>query len=530
MVVGAGAAEGAIDASNMMKPALSRGEMQVLGATTEDEYRKYIEKDAALERRFQPILIEEPDVETAIEMLHALRPMYEGHHKMKVTDKALDAAVRLSQRYVTERLLPDKAVDLIDEAASKLRIDAQSMPGELKEMESQIRQLENEEEACAQRGDYQRAAEIRAERLRLEEQYSSEKALLGTDAGREMVVDADDIGSLVAIWTGIPVDRLLESEAEKLLHMEDRLHERVVGQEKAIKAVADAVRRARAGLSDPRRPIGSFIFLGPTGVGKTELARALAQYLFDDEQNMVRIDMSEYQEKHAIARLIGAPPGYVGHEEGGQLTEAVRRRPFRVVLFDEVEKAHPDAFNVLLQILEDGRLTDGQGRSVDFRNTLIIMTSNLGTSETTRQPVGFLREAADGASVRVRSSIEDALKSTFRPEFLNRIDEIIIFEALTADQIARIVDLVLMEVEARLAERRVSVSLTAAAKEWLAKEGYDPVYGARPLRRAVQRYVENPLSTRILAGDFSEGDHVAVDADEEGLTFSNAEAPVAVAT
>jgi ATP-dependent Clp protease ATP-binding subunit ClpC len=343
-----------------------------------------------------------------------------------------------------------------------------------------------------------------------------------------MVVEAEDIGSLVATWTGIPVDRLLENEADKLLHMEERLHERVIGQGTAIASVADAVRRARAGLSDPNRPIGSFIFLGPTGVGKTELARALAQYLFDDEQNMVRIDMSEYMEKHAVSRLVGAPPGYVGYEEGGQLTEAVRRRPFRVVLFDEVEKAHPDVMNVLLQILEDGRLTDGQGKTVDFRNTIIIMTSNLGTSDGSREPLGFMRQAADDSSVRMRSSVEDALKTTFRPEFLNRIDEIIVFEALTTEQIRGIVDLMVEEVRDRIRERQVSITLTDAAGEWLAKEGFDPVYGARPIRRAVQRYVENPLSKRILAGEISEGDEILVDAGEDGLTFEKVAEPVAV--
>jgi ATP-dependent Clp protease ATP-binding subunit ClpC len=527
-VVGAGAAEGAIDASNMMKPALARGDLQVLGATTENEYRKYIEKDAALERRFQPIQVEEPDVETAIEMLHALRPRYEAHHKIKVSDGALDAAVRLSQRYITERLLPDKAVDLIDEAAAKIRIDSQSMLSGLKELENQIRQLENEEEACAQRGDYERAAELRAERARLQERYDVDRSVAALEADFDTIVEAEDIGSLVATWTGIPVDRLLESEADKLLHMEERLHERVVGQGTAIASVADAVRRARAGLSDPNRPIGSFIFLGPTGVGKTELARALAQYLFDDEQNMVRIDMSEYQEKHAVSRLVGAPPGYVGYEEGGQLTEAVRRRPFRVVLFDEVEKAHPDAFNMLLQILEDGRLTDGQGKTVDFRNTLIIMTSNLGTSEGSKEPLGFLRQAADDSSVRMRSSVEDALKSTFRPEFLNRIDEIIIFEALTAEQIHGIVDLMIEEVRNRVAERQVSITLTEAAREWLANEGFDPVYGARPLRRAIQRFVKTPLSKRILARELSEGDEVLIDASEDGLTFEKIGEVVAV--
>ena len=529
-VVGAGAAEGAIDASNMMKPALARGELHCIGATTEAEYSNYIEKDAALERRFQPILVEEPDVETAIEMLRALRPRYEAHHKVNVTDAGLEAAARLSKRYITERLLPDKAVDLIDEAASKIRIDAQSMPDELKEMEKQLQQKENEEEAASQRGDFKQAAEIRTERSRLQKQYDGERAAFAKEHDLEMVVDDDDIGSLIAAWTGIPVDRLLESEADRLLHMEDRLHERVVGQESAIKAVSDAVRRARAGLSDPNRPIGSFIFLGPTGVGKTELARALAEYLFDDEQNMVRVDVSEYMEQHTVSRLIGAPPGYVGFDEGGQLTEAVRRRPFRVILFDEVEKAHPDVFGILLQILEDGRLTDGHGRTVDFRNTLVVMTSNLGTGEDGREQLGFLRGAADQDSVRLRSSIEDALKRTFRPEFLNRIDEIIIFESLTPEQIHDIVGLMVGEVEERLAEHEISISLTPAAKDWLAREGYDKVYGARPLRRAVLRYVETPLSKRVLAKEFVAGDVIGVDAGDDGLTFEKAEPAVVAAS
>ena len=528
-VVGAGAAEGAIDASNMMKPALARGELQAVGATTEPEYRKYIEKDAALERRFQPILVEEPDVATAVEMLRALRPRYEAHHKISVTDAALEAAAALSQRYITDRLLPDKAVDLIDEAASKIRIDAQSMPGGLKDKEARIRQLEDEEEAASQKDNYQGVAELKSERLGLEEEYKREKAKASSETSTDMVVTAEDIGALIASWTGVPVDRLLEGEAQKLLHMEERLHERLIGQEAAVKAVSEAVRRARAGLSDPKRPIGSFIFLGPTGVGKTELARALAEYLFDDEQNMIRIDMSEYMERHTVSRLVGAPPGYVGYDEAGQLTEAVRRRPFRVVLFDEIEKAHPDVFNVLLQILEDGRLTDGHGRTVDFRNTLIIMTSNLGTTESDRQPVGFLQDAASrDQSARLRSSIEEALKRTFRPEFLNRIDEIIIFDALTEAQIQQIVDLMVREVEERLATHDVTISLTAGASEWLAHEGYDPVYGARPLRRTVQRFVENPLSTKILAGECSEGDRILVDADESGLTFDKQAAVVTV--
>ena len=525
-VVGAGAAEGAIDASNLMKPALSRGELQCLGATTEDEYRRYIEKDAALERRFQPILVEEPDTEIAVDMLKALRPKYEAHHNVKILDDALESAVRLSQRYISDRLLPDKAVDLIDEAASKLRMDAQALPSEeIREQEAELDRLESEERSASQRADYEQAAELRSERLRMQFEYEQACADSTGNAG-ETEVTSESIGSLIATWTGIPVDRLLESEAEKLLHMEERLHDRVIGQEAAIVAVSDAVRRARASLKDPKRPIGSFIFLGPTGVGKTELARSLADYLFDDESNMVRIDMSEYQEKHTVSRLIGAPPGYVGFEEGGQLTEAVRRRPFRVVLFDEIEKAHPDVFNALLQILEDGRLTDGHGRTVDFRNTLIIMTSNLGTGLENKGPVGFLRDVDVEESKRLRASVDDALKRAFRPEFLNRIDEIIVFDALSKDQIHEIVDLMIVEVEERLEEHRVTIELTGAAKDWLADEGYDSQYGARPLRRAIQRHIENPLSKLILAQEFSEGSHIIADAGDDGLMFNKTESPL----
>ena len=525
-VVGAGAAEGAIDASNLMKPALSRGELQCLGATTEDEYRRYIEKDAALERRFQPILVEEPDTEIAVDMLKALRPKYEAHHNVKILDDALESAVRLSQRYISGRLLPDKAVDLIDEAASKLRMDAQALPSEeIREQEAELDRLESEERSASQRADYEQAAELRSERLRMQFEYEQACADSTGNAG-ETEVTSESIGSLIATWTGIPVDRLLESEAEKLLHMEERLHDRVIGQEAAIVAVSDAVRRARASLKDPKRPIGSFIFLGPTGVGKTELARSLADYLFDDESNMVRIDMSEYQEKHTVSRLIGAPPGYVGFEEGGQLTEAVRRRPFRVVLFDEIEKAHPDVFNALLQILEDGRLTDGHGRTVDFRNTLIIMTSNLGTGLENKEPVGFLRDVDGEESKRLRASVDDALKRAFRPEFLNRIDEIIVFDALSKDQIHEIVDLMIVEVGERLEEHGVTIELTGAAKDWLADEGYDSQYGARPLRRAIQRHIENPLSKLILAQEFSEGSHIIADAGDDGLMFNKTESPL----
>ena len=526
-VVGAGAAEGSIDAGNMMKPALARGEIQVLGATTEREYRRYIEKDAALERRFQPVLVEEPDVETAVEMLQALRPRYETHHKVRVTDGALEAAVRLGRRYVTDRLLPDKAVDLIDEAASKLRIDGQVMPDALKDLERRIREAGDQEEAHASRDEYERAAELRAERLRLIEEYEAAAQSDAVEADGAVVVDAEHVAGLISLWTGIPVHRLLEDEAEKLIHMEERLHERIIGQEQAVKAVSDAVRRARAGIGDPRRPLGSFIFLGPTGVGKTELAKALARYLFDDEQNMIVVDMSEYQERHAVSRLVGAPPGYVGFEEGGQLTEAVRRRPFRVVLFDEIEKAHPDVFNALLQVLDDGRLTDGQGRTVDFTNTIIIMTSNVGTGMTPRGTVGFTMGGDESAAGR--TSIESALKQTFRPEFLNRIDEVVVFDALTREQVHSVVDLTIAEVEERLKERSIGITLMTAAKDWLAEKGYDPVYGARPMRRAVQRYIENPLSTRILSGELVEGDTVEVDEGRDGLVFTKAGEPALAA-
>ena len=527
-VVGAGAAEGAIDASNLLKPALQRGELQCIGATTADEYRKYIEKDSALERRFQQIYLEEPTVEETMAILRALRPRYEAHHRVKIEDSALVAAARLGQRYVTERHLPDKAVDLIDEAASKLRIDAESPPGNIKDMERRIQDLNNEEEASAQRSDYETAAQHKSERLRLEQEYSHDKESWLRDKKIDMIVDDEDIAQLISKWTGIPVSRLLEGEAEMLLHMEESLHERVVGQDEAVVSVSEAIRRARSGLSDPKRPIGSFIFLGPTGVGKTELARALSEFLFDDEANMVRIDMSEYMESHTVSRLIGAPPGYVGFDEGGQLTEAVRRHPFRVILFDEIEKAHQDVFNILLQILDDGRLTDGHGRTVDFRNTVVIMTSNLGTSELGRQPFGFRR---DGGRVvdeqRLRDSVQDALKRTFRPEFLNRIDEIIIFNSLTQEQIEQIVGLMAAEVQKRLADRDITFELTPEVRQWFAKEGFDPTFGARPLRRAIQRHLENPLSKGILTGEFQPGDHVLVDSGPQGPTFSKA--PVATA-
>jgi len=522
-VVGAGAAEGAIDASNMMKPSLARGELQVIGATTPDEYRKHIEKDPALERRFHPIWVDEPNEETAIEMLRALKPRYEAHHKVRIDDSALEAAVRLSKRYITDRYLPDKAVDLIDEAAARLRLQMAEMPPQLKQMEQEIQELKLQEESAVERADYDTASRVRARRLQREQEFEQKRAEWMREKKIDPVVDAEDIAELVSRWTGIPVARLMETEAQKLLHMEERLHQRIVNQEEAVRAVAEAIRRAYAGLKDPRRPIASFIFLGPTGVGKTELARALAEFLFDDEDALIRLDMSEYMERHTVSRLIGAPPGYVGYEEGGQLSEAVRRRPFRVILFDEIEKAHPEVWNVLLQVLEDGRLTDGQGRTVDFRNTVLIMTSNLGTERFHQQAgLGFLTPLdREAQKERLRREVEEALRRTFRPEFLNRIDEVILFEPLTEEHIKQIVDLMVRRVQERLQERRIRLRLTEEAREWLAREGYDPVYGARPLRRAIQRHLENPLASKILAGEVKDGQELEVDRAPEGqgLTF-----------
>jgi ATP-dependent Clp protease ATP-binding subunit ClpC len=530
-VVGAGGAEGAIDASTMMKPALARGELQVVGACTADDYRRYIEKDAALERRFAPVYVEEPSVEETIEMLRALKPRYEGHHKVQIGDEALVAAARLSDRYLTERHLPDKAIDLIDEAASKHVIDNQSMTPELRQMKRRLDELAMETEAAAQRQDYEAAARIKAEVERIKAEYEAKKAQWEKEHPVSNVVTEQDIAGLVGAMTGIPVSRLMEGEADKLLHMEEALHMRVIGQDQAIGVVSDAIRRARAGLKDPKRPIGSFIFLGPTGVGKTELAKTLADYLFDDEEAMIRIDMSEYAERHTISRLIGAPPGYVGYEEGGSLTEAVRRRPYRVVLFDETEKAHPEVLNILLQIMDDGRLTDGHGRTVDFRNTVIIMTSNLGTSSEAKGAFGFVpqRAASNREREELRERAERALREFFRPEFLNRVDEVIIFEPLTEEELEQIVDLMVNEVRNRLSDRGVELELTEAAKAKLVKEGYDPVFGARPLRRVVTREVENPLSKRILAGEFREDDTVVMDATDDGYTFSRREAVAAAA-
>ena len=525
-VVGAGAAEGSIDASNMLKPALAHGELQCVGATTLDEYHKFVEKDRALERRLQPVFIGEPSIEATIEMLRGLRPRYEAHHKIKVSDEALVAAARLSQRYISDRYLPDKAIDLIDEAASKLRIDTESAPPEVKSLEQRLKQLTNEEEAASQRQDYERTAQLKSERLRLEAEYNQAKDNWLKQEKIDSTVDEEDIAELISKWTGIPMSQMLEGEAEKLLHMEERIHERLVNQEEAVYVICEAIRRSRAGLKDPRRPIGSFMFLGPTGVGKTELARTLAHFLFDDENAMVRLDMSEYQEKHTVSRLIGAPPGYIGYEEGGQLTEAVRRRPYRVILLDEIEKAHPEVFNSLLQVLDDGRLTDGHGRTVDFKNTVVIMTSNVGVELIKREAsLGFATKR-DVAKAR-KQSYEDMkgkvmaeVKKTFRPEFLNRLDDIIVFHELTEEQLRSVVDLMVKNLQERLAERKLGVELTEGAKSWLAKKGYDPLYGARPLRRAIERYVENPLSTRVLRGEFREGDTIKVDLRGDALTFT----------
>ena len=526
-MVGAGGSEGGVDASNMLKPALSRGEMQCIGATTLDEYRKYIEKDSALERRFQPIYLEEPTVDETVEILKILRPRYEAHHKVDISDAALVAAARLSDRYITGRQLPDKAVDFIDEAASKLRIDAQILPAPLKEREERIRYLNDQEMAAAERSDYERAAEFRTERLRLQQEYDAKRQEQQDGRQTDGVVDELLIAQLVSDWTGIPTGRLLEGEGERMVHMEADLHQRIIGQDEAVVAVSEAIRRSRSGLSDPRRPIGSFIFLGPTGVGKTELAKALAEFLFDDEANMVRIDMSEYMERHTVSRLVGAPPGYVGYDEGGQLTEAVRRRPYRVLLFDEIEKAHPDVFNILLQILEDGRLTDGQGRTVDFRNTVIIMTSNLGTEALRRQPFGFRPDSREEQDeIRALSdSVDSALKRAFRPEFLNRIDDTIVFHPLNQEHIIQIVELMTSDVQERLHERNITFELTREAELWLAREGFDPVFGARPLRRAIQRQLENPLARMVLAGEVEDGDHVVVDAGSQGLTLTRQTLP-----
>ena len=522
-VVGAGGAEGAIDAANILKPALARGELQVVGATTLDDYRRHIEKDSALERRFQPVYVEEPTMEDTIAILQGLRDKYEAHHGLKILDGALSAAAKLSQRYLTERFLPDKAIDLIDEAAAKVRMEIFSMPDDIKELESRLKRCEREEEVAWQNRDYEKAANYRTEYLQLQEEYeSAREGWLGSQEMHDEV-DAKDVAQVLAKWTGIPVAQLFQEEAAKLLHMEEELHKRIVSQEEAILAVSEAIRRSRSGLADPKRPIGSFLFVGPTGVGKTELARALAEFMFDDEDALVRIDMSEYRERHSVSRLIGAPPGYVGFEEGGQLTEAVRRRPYRVVLFDEVEKAHPDVFNTLLQVMEDGRLTDGHGHVVDFRNTVIIMTSNVGANMLSTngtlgfQPGGTDEEREDFESIKAKLHRE--LRQMFRPEFLNRIDEIIVFHYLNKLQLQDVVERMLHEVRQRLEERSVTLDVSTAAKDWLVENGYDHDYGARPLRRLVQREIENTLAKMLLNGELAEGHGVTVDLLGDRLHF-----------
>jgi ATP-dependent Clp protease ATP-binding subunit ClpC len=522
-VVGAGAAQGALDASNMMKPALARGELQCVGATTLDEYRRHIEKDSALERRFAPVFVEEPSVEDTIAMLKGLKTRYEAHHHITFSEAAVIAAARLSHRYVADRHLPDKAIDLLDEAAAKVRVALYSMPQELKDMRNEIEHLETDEEQAVLARNYEQAAETKTHRLQIQADYDQKYGAWKQEHTLDEVVDEHDIAEVISKWTGIPLTQMLETESEKLLRMEEALHERVVGQNEAIAAVSDAIRRARSGLKDPKRPIGSFIFLGSSGVGKTELARALAAFMFDDEDALLRIDMSEYREAHNTARLFGAPPGYVGYEEGGQLSEAVRRRPYRVILFDEIEKAHPEVWNSLLQILDDGRLTDGQGRTIDFRNTVIIMTSNLGTEFAHRGgTLGFV-PSADPQLVADLEKIERALKDNFRPEFLNRIDETIIFAPLTVEQVEQIVLLQMREVQERMIEQGLEIETTPAAQAWLARQGYDQSFGARPLKRAIQKYVESPLSIQLLRGDFPKGTRVIVDAnDTDGIVFRSA--------
>ncbi|MHB1629303.1 MAG: ATP-dependent Clp protease ATP-binding subunit [Bacilli bacterium] len=518
-LIGAGGAEGAIDASNILKPALARGELQCIGATTIDEYRKHIEKDAALERRFQPIKVEEPTADEAVQILRGLRDRYEAHHRVQITDQAVEAAVRLSDRYITDRFLPDKAIDLIDEAASRVRLRTYTAPPNLKELEVKLEEIRSEKDSAIQGQEFELAASLRdqeqhlrddLERRRLEWQQRQDS--------HDVAVTDEDIAEIVASWTGIPVKKLAEVESSRLLNMEQLLHERVIGQDEAVAAVSRAIRRARAGLKDPKRPIGSFIFLGPTGVGKTELARALAEAMFGDEDAMIRIDMSEYMERHTTARLVGAPPGYVGYEEGGQLTEKVRRKPYSVVLLDEVEKAHPEVFNVLLQALDDGRLTDGKGRTVDFRNTVIIMTSNVGAQLIKRGgPLGFKSgSGSDSAYHDMKERVLEDLKKTFRPEFLNRIDELIVFHELGQEDIAKIVSLLAAELGKRLEEYGLHFTLTEEAKTFLAKEGFDPQYGARPLKRAMQRHIEDRLSESLLSGEIQRGDHLEIDVDANG--------------
>ncbi len=529
-IIGAGAAEGAIDAANILKPALARGELQTIGATTLDEYRKHVEKDAALERRFQPITVAEPSVEDTIAILKGLRDRYEAHHRVVITDEAIEAAARLADRYVSDRFLPDKAIDVIDEAASKARLQAFVTPPEVKQIEERLEAVRKEKEAAVQSQEFEKAANLRDQEQKIQTELESKKEEWRSNQVTErLVISGEEVAQIVSDWTGVPVRKLAEGESERLLNLEQVLHDRIVAQDDAVKAVARAIRRARAGLKDPRRPIGSFIFLGPTGIGKSEMAKALAEALFGDEDAMVTIDMSEYTERHTVSRLVGAPPGYVGYDEGGQLTEAVRRRPYSVVLLDEIEKAHPEVFNLLLQVFEEGRLTEAKGRSVDFRNTVIIMTSNLGSQFIKRQSVmGFRTGKEEEANYNnMRDKIMEEVRRTFRPEFLNRIDEVVVFHSLTKEHLKVIVEFMLKRVSARLKDNGLTMEVSERAKEILVDEGTDTEYGARPLRRAITRLVEDPLSEEMLAGRFKEGDTVYIDADGEGkITFSPKPAPV----
>ena len=524
-LIGAGGAEGAIDASNILKPSLARGELQCIGATTLDEYRKYIEKDAALERRFQPIQVDEPSLEESIQILKGLRDRYEAHHRVSISDAAIDAAVKLSDRYITDRFLPDKAIDLIDEAASKVRLRSYTTPPNLKELELKLEEVRKEKDAAVQSQEFEKAASLRDMEQRLREKLEDTKRQWKEQQGKEnSEVTVEDIANVVSTWTRIPVSKLAQTETDKLLNLENILHDRLIGQDEAVVAVAKAVRRARAGLKDPKRPIGSFIFLGPTGVGKTELARALAESMFGDEDAMIRIDMSEYMEKHSTSRLVGSPPGYVGYEEGGQLTEKVRRKPYSVVLLDEVEKAHPDVFNILLQVLEDGRLTDSKGRTVDFRNTIVIMTSNVGADALKRNKhLGFNVQDEGRDYADMKGKVMDELKKAFRPEFLNRIDEIIVFHTLEKKHIKEIVTLMVEQLVKRLKEQEIDLELTDAAIEAIADKGFDPEYGARPLRRAIQKHVEDRLSEELLKGVVEKGQKVVFDTEGETFVIRSAE-------
>ncbi|WP_223595911.1 ATP-dependent protease ATP-binding subunit ClpC [Neobacillus bataviensis] len=524
-LIGAGGAEGAIDASNILKPSLARGELQCIGATTLDEYRKYIEKDAALERRFQPIRVDEPTTEESIQILEGLRDRYEAHHRVSITDEAIEAAVKLSDRYISDRFLPDKAIDLIDEAGSKVRLRSYTTPPNLKELEVKLEDVRKEKDSAVQSQEFEKAASLRDTEQRLREQLEETKKTWKEKQGKENnEVTVEDIASVVSSWTGVPVSKLQQTETAKLLNLEEVLHSRVIGQEEAVIAVSKAVRRARAGLKDPKRPIGSFVFLGPTGVGKTELARALAEAMFGDEDAMIRIDMSEYMEKHSTSRLVGSPPGYVGYEEGGQLTEKVRRKPYSVILLDEIEKAHPDVFNILLQVLEDGRLTDSKGRTVDFRNTVLIMTSNVGAEALKRNKfVGFNIQDSAQDYKDMKGKVMEELKKAFRPEFLNRIDEIIVFHALEKKHLDEIVTLLSEQLVKRLKEQNISIELTPAAKGKISEEGYDPEYGARPLRRAIQKHIEDRLSEELLKGTLLTGHHAIIDVDNGEFVVKSAE-------